>query len=335
MTDITTQAAEWLVTLSAEQPSASREDRAAFERWKKADPRHALAVRKMEAVVGRLQALPVEPAAAVLNNRPGAAGTSSEYSWASLAKTCCLAIFLLLPLWQFGLQQPLSIWLADINTARGEWQTHTLSDQSRLMLSSNSAVNLDFNREQRRIELLRGEILIDVAKDAARPLIVRTPHGQFTALGTRFTLRLTENASVLSVLESRVLVEAKTEAKAEATDADKSGTSTQALQTLVLSPGQRVALDQMGIGEIQHLDSLSYEQAWRSRQLVVEGEPLAEVLAQLAPFHAAHLSYSASELSHLRVYAVLPLDDPKRALQLPERELPHRGPIFYPLVGSG
>jgi transmembrane sensor len=48
-------------------------------------------------------------------------------------------------------------------------------------------------KKVRRIELLKGEVLITTAKDSAlRPFIVQTRHGTARALGTRFSVRVGE-----------------------------------------------------------------------------------------------------------------------------------------------
>lgn len=317
--DIATQAAEWLLKLSSEEPEPSPEDYAAFEQWKNTDPRHAKAVSNMEDIVGRLQMLPTEPAVATLKNRVCSANHKPNDSWASLAKTLSIAACLLLPLWLLLPQQQLASYLADQRTGTGEWQTHTLSDNSQILLSSNSAINVQFTPQQRIIELVQGEILLDVGKDAVRPFIVQTKLGSFTALGTRFTVQQTEQnkeqIAILTVLESTV-------------SAQVAFTSTSGERTL--SPGQRIRLYNNRLGNTETLDTVAYEQAWRSHQLVVQGLPLVKVLEQIKPFYSGHLSYNAEELVGLRVYAVLPLDEPQRALQLLSESFPVEVNTFTP-----
>lgn len=314
MSDIPTQAAEWLVKLSSEDPAPTTADFAEFERWKNTDSRHRTAAASMEALLGNLSALPPQPAAAALDHahRSG----NSDSSWSGLAKTLCVLLVLFLPLWFYYWEAP-AVLIADRKTSTGEWQEIRLPDSSRLLLSSNSAVNIEFNQQQRLIELISGEILIDVAHDKQRALVVETPQGDFTALGTRFTVKhRDESRSVLTVIESKV--KACTTADA-AVDCG-----------VVVEQNQRIRLDQNGYGSIESVDAASYEQAWHARQLVVEGLPLNDVLDQLSPFYPGHLSYDAAELAQHRVYAVLPLDEPKRALQLLSESLPIELTEFTP-----
>lgn len=302
MSDIPTQAAAWLVKLSAEDPPPTDEDRAAFVRWKDADPRHATAVQKMEAIVGRVEALPGYAATHALENV--AQGESDHgVSWTGLAKTLCWIACVLLPLWFLMPATHITGMLADKRTATGQWATHRLSDQSRVTLSSHSAINIAFTAQQRTIELIHGDILVDVATDVSRPFVVKTRHGAFTALGTRFTVRHNAHATTLTVLESRVQVSAGNQGMGGS-------------YPLVLTPHQRVTLYTDTISGVEAIDAVAYEDAWRSHELVVYGQPLAEVLARLRPYHKGYLSFDAAALTDMPVYAVLPLDEPQRALRL-------------------
>lgn len=313
MNDIVTQAAEWLVKLSAEEPKATDEDYIAFEHWKNADQRHQKAVSKMEGMVGQLEGLSAESTHAALNSSK----KKGNESWASLAKVLSVMVFVLLPLAMLLPQQQVAGLLADKHTSTGEWQSYTLADNSRITLNSNSAVNIDFNQQQRTVELLHGEILVDVAHDATRPFVVHTKYGDLTALGTRFVVQRKENSTVLTVLESKVSAETAYDA---------------ALNTkLIVSPGQQLTLYDDHISTIETIDAAGYEEAWQSHQLVVQGMPLSEVLKALSRFHPAHLQYDADELASLRVSAVLPLDEPARALQLLSESFPIQVQAYTPL----
>jgi transmembrane sensor len=299
VTDISTQAAEWLVRLSDESRSDS--SYAEFERWKNADPEHAKAADRMERLLGDIERLPTRAAHSALD----AASRKDGRDWTALVRTLCILLLAVLPLLLLQPQQHWRIWLADQRTATGEWSTHVLSDQSTLLLGSASAVNIAFDGQVRHIELLRGEMLIDVAPDAGRPLVVTTTHGQLRALGTRFAVQREKNATQLVVLESKVRV---TQAH-ENTSVD-------------IATGERVTLFKDSRGPVEKIDGARFERAWRARQLVADDLPLPEVLQNLSRHHPAHIHFNERELANLRVMAVLPLDDPERALRLLEESFP-------------
>ncbi|QCY12031.1 iron dicitrate transport regulator FecR [Pseudomonas sp. MPC6] len=94
--------------------------------------------------------------------------------------------------------------LADLHTGRGQRQDFTLADGSRLSLNADSAVDLQFDEQQRLVILRHGELMIQVAADPRRPLRVRTAQGEIRALGTRFLVSQEQDASRVVVLQHSV-----------------------------------------------------------------------------------------------------------------------------------
>lgn len=311
MSKISIRAAEWLVKLSDESDRPTQAEIAAFEQWQQADIRHATAVRKMRGFIGAVGNLPSQPAAFALIQNATQHGENS--SWSSLAKMLCLMSALLLPLWLITPQYQLVGLLADRYSSTGEWQTITLKDNSKIQLSSRSAINVRFTKKQRLIELLQGEIMVDVSKDALRPFIVQTTQGKLTALGTRFSVQKRPGFAVLSVFESEV-----------------QASSQQTLAEKTLTAGQRISVYSERLSKISSFDVRSAEKALQNHQLVVENQPLPAVLEQLAQHYTGYFQYNAEALQHIRVYAVLPLDNPRKALQLLSESTPVQLTMWTP-----
>lgn len=298
------QAAAWIVRLTVDDAAERRDARAGFEHWKQQDPRHADAAARMEGFVERVQRLceggdaQRRPARAALAAAFGAERKRGRGRRAGL--TLLLVMALALPLWLASQVVPLDAAWADLRTSAGEWQTHTLDDGTRITLNGSSAVKLRFDAQARRVELLRGDILVDVAHDATRPFLVNTRHGSLRALGTRFVVSRAPEATVLTMLESSVSAQAVVDpGLARRVDA-----------------GQRVRIDAQGIGPLESIDVRSVSEAWRAHQLVVQGQSLPEVLDTLARHRRGYLLYDRARLAHIRVSAVLPLDDTDRVLEL-------------------
>ncbi|MCF5066154.1 DUF4880 domain-containing protein, partial [Pseudomonas syringae] len=171
------QAANWLTRLHDEDVSDA--ERRAFNAWCEADPRHAVAIERMRSLWGSLDTLPAQPARVALNRAfaPQRSRTAPVVG----------VLGVLLCGW-LGLEH-LPVWMADQRTSVGERRQIALDDGSQLQLNSNSAVDVKFDGQQRVIELLQGELWVDVAKDAQRPFVVRTDQGTATALGTRYLVK--------------------------------------------------------------------------------------------------------------------------------------------------
>jgi transmembrane sensor len=82
-----------------------------------------------------------------------------------------------------------------------------LDDGSVIDLSTNTQIRVRFSAARRQILLDRGEALFSVAHDASRPFEVTALGVTARAVGTKFSVRLHEDARVETlVTEGRVLV---------------------------------------------------------------------------------------------------------------------------------
>ncbi|MBC3303110.1 FecR domain-containing protein [Pseudomonas sp. SWRI18] len=304
--DLDQQAANWVIRLN--EGNLSEREHQQLERWKAADPRHAAAFERMQGFVGRLQALrpqqaPVQAALeAVRVRRRNPAGR------------VLLGLLLALPVVLALRAYPPSYLLADQRTAPAQWQRIDLQDGSQLTLSGNSAVDLTFDGQQRQVRLLRGEILVQVAHDATRPFTVVTDDGQVRALGTRFTVKRESPGTLLGMLESKVAA---------------TGASQQ--NAVHVSAGEQARITPDAVTLLGKIDPRTTDDAWQRHQLVVQDWPLPQVLDELARQYGGHVQFDREQLADLRVSAVLPLDNPRRALQLIADGLPVRIRAFSPL----
>ena len=314
---IAEQAADWIVRLSED---LSTSDRAAlqiqFEQWQQLDPRHAATAHKMLAMVEQTEQLRkiAHPASARIAMETSLTENRTHARARKAGAALMLAIFLLLPVWLALQFYPPAYLLADARTATGEWHTQTLADNSTLTLNSASAANVRFDARQRNLQLIRGEILIDVAPDSKRPFQVETRHGRIQALGTRFIVSLDDEATTLTMLES----------KAAVTLENHHPFNSEIAGTMTLNAGERIIFTNKWMSAIQTIDTREISDAWKFRHLVVENQSLPQVLDTLSRYRSGLIRYNRQELAHMNVSAVLPLDDIDKALYLLTRNFPIR-----------
>lgn len=308
------EAAQWLLRLTEDDASPAERERlrADFDAWKREHPQHEAAARRMESVLAQLGALRDDAAGQTQPLHAGlkagwAAGRRRRVRRAMAA--LALAGVLAAPLAVFLHFYPSSYLLADMRSGASQWQTHVLSDQSRVTLEPGTALNLHFDPQRREVELVRGDILVEVAKDAARPFTVRTAEGTVRALGTRFVVHAEAGVTVLTMLESKVLATPRQAAGGAGRE---------------VSAGQALRITAQGLGEPTAVDAAALEDAWKYRRLVVQDQPLADVLDTLARYRPGVMRIDREALAGLQVNAVLPLDDPERALQLLASSFPIR-----------
>jgi transmembrane sensor len=307
--DALEQAADWYALLQSSE--ATEHDHARWRVWFDASASHqeawalALKVRDRFAPLQssglRRQATDAYHAARVsLAKRRALLGItalagSGMLGWALLRDTS-------LPL----LAQAL---VADQRSATGEIREVALTDGTHVWLNTASAFNIDFDASLRRIHLLAGEILISTAADPARPLVVDTAQGRMRALGTRFTVRLEDELTLLAVYQGAV------EVAPAASDARQ-----------VVRAGQQVRFGADRIDAVEAADPA--REAWAQGRLVASNISLQALVAELSRYTHGHLGV-APEVADLRVLGSYPVLDTDRTLDMLAQVLPIR--IHRPL----
>lgn len=300
---IAEQAAQWLVALSDDSQDNGLLQQQ-YMQWQQAHPEHAKAAQKMEALLGKFDAIHQlgDQRQQILNTSLDAGLRVTEKRKARSRKainTLALLAVLLLPGWIITQIYPPAYLLADLRTDTGEWQQHMLEDGSQLSLGSRSAVSLEFNDELRQLKLVTGEILVDVAKDASRPFVVQTPHGQIQALGTRFMVRHSAQQTRLIMLESAVQIDL-----AKASEPKR------------IQQGEQATFNQYAFAGIEKVDANSWQRGWDSKTLLVDDMPLTDILTELDRYQKGRILFNRKQLESLQISAVLPLDKPDQALEL-------------------
>lgn len=303
------EAAQWLVRLHSGEAGAS--DRAACARWRAAHPAHEQAWQKAERLSAQFGAVPPALGVPVLT-RPAAAGNRR-----AVLRTLA-ALGVVAPTAWLGWQHaPWQGWTADYATATGEHRPITLADGSRLTLNTDTAVDVAFSGTQRLVRLLRGEVYVHTAPDAAaaqRPFVVETPHGRLRALGTRFNVRLLPGegtappATQLTVLEHRVQI-----------TPDGGGTP------VIVDAGEGARFTAEQGGDVQlHANAVATANGppgWTQGVLYADGQRLDAFLAELSRYRPGVIR-CAPEVAGLRISGAFQLADTDYVLAMLRETLP-------------
>ncbi|WP_420224090.1 FecR family protein [Pigmentiphaga litoralis] len=274
MQTVAEQAAEWMVLLTCDDPGERARAEQGFRAWRAADTRHAQAAARIEGFLAQVDTVRRRGGD---DGRPARAALDAARAGKRRRRTVLQAgavltgIVVLAGVAGFsGLLSAPGLLQADLRSSEREWLEQTLSDGTRISLSGASAIKLRFDASRRTVELLGGDIRVDVAKDTSRPFVIETPDTRIRALGTRFLVSYANGRTDLEMFESQVVVE---NTLSEPTGGPAS---------VVVQGGQRVQVTRQGIGQIESLDARRVEAGWQQRQLILDERPLPEVLAQLA-----------------------------------------------------
>lgn len=274
-------AIEWLVQLSASE--LTEQQREAFFSWLNASPLHQAAYIKAEDLWQRGEALQHLTTRAPQPRMR----VQSQWSWA-LAGACLLLICAL-----FFLRAPEPEYF-QAQTGIGEQRELRLSDDSLLILNTDSEILVELQPQKRVAYLLRGEVFFTIRHDEKRPFDVITNEGVVRVLGTRFAVRATGTDAIVTVLDGTVGLSQNP--PAEEFNPSVTLTANQQLNLRDALPGSSA----------QPIDATA-ALSWRDRQLVYRGQTLQTVVEDLNRYFPTRLELADHTLNDLQVSAVLQL----------------------------
>lgn len=294
-------AVEWLVELqAADHDEATHE---AFQRWLAAHPDHKLAWQHIETVNTRFNGL-----ASPLGSAVAKAVLTPRRSLKrrQIIKTLVVILFAGSTGWWVDEKIPWLAWTADERTHIGQRRNITLADGSRVVLNTDTAINIRFTANERRLQLVRGEILVTTNQDSAsvvRPFIVETAQSELRPLGTRFTIHQQTMSNRLSVFEGAVEIRLRQDIN----------------YRHIVQAGEQVDFSNQGIHEIHPADDTST--AWSNGMIIASSMRLANFLAELDRHRPGKLNCDPA-VADLRVSGTYPLTDPEDILDALQTTLP-------------
>jgi transmembrane sensor len=205
------------------------------------------------------------------------------------------------------------------STAIGEQRSLNLYDGSVIELNARSRVRVRFSKGARAVELVQGQALFHVAKDSARPFIVRSGETSVRAVGTEFDVYRKKIVTVVSVVEGRVAVSSSS--PSPSTNPWPSGSLGQPPQALVaragellLTAGEQLTVTPRAAQKAVHPD-VAAATAWTQRRLVFNSAPLGEVVEEFNRYNTRQLVIDSPELQSFGVIGVFSSADPSSLLR--------------------
>ena len=178
---------------------------------------------------------------------------------------------------------------AEFRTPVGGMASVPMADGSRIMLNSDSEIELEISHRERRVNLLRGEAFFDVARDPGRPFVVYANHDRVVAVGTQFSVRLKSDTVQVVVTEGRVRVE-----KARLVGRSRPVASLEAGN--VASSGlDRVRIDRVPVPEAERTLS------WRTGHILLRKTRLADAVAEFNRYNLRQIVIEDPALERIEV----------------------------------
>jgi transmembrane sensor len=364
------EASEWFVDFRVGDVDAAARER--FDEWLRRSPEHIRAYMEIAKTYVELPAIklagkvdvdsliayahsgenvvPLSAAGTAQPNQPHAmaaepqrAGRMPRPRRRFLAAAACAMILILAGAvwWQ---TQRFPLYATDI----GERRSITLADGSTVDLNARSRLRVEFSGKERRVELLDGQALFQVAKDKNRPFIVASGEATVRAVGTQFDVYRKANGTTVTVLEGRVAVYSTAHVEqaapttesalapstgsphtsthsAAAPQASKSSSSGAAPQLpanpsglvdpsgsgeIFLSAGEQVTVSPEQVNPAPAHADIAVTTAWMQRRLIFDGSKLSDVVQEFNRYNKRQLVIEGAQLSDFHVSGVYSSSDP-------------------------
>jgi transmembrane sensor len=195
----------------------------------------------------------------------------------------------------------------DVYTTRvGEFHRVSLSDGSSVAINTDSEVRVRYTNSVRKVELVRGEALFRVAKNAKRPFDVNVRGTTVRAVGTAFSVRLhdenSDNQVDVVVSEGRIAI-------------NPPSRQTYPAGTVATVRNGRV------IATTHHPADITSKLAWTEGRLVFQGEKLSDVVEEINRYNLRQFEVADPDISSLRIGGTFVANDPEGFAKALDRSL--------------
>jgi transmembrane sensor len=280
------EAAAWIARLHDQRRGPELESE--LHDWLGESEEHRRAFNRMTQVweqAGRIRMRARDEVSAIRQAR------RSRFSpWAAtLAATLVLVVITAAYYWRDN---------AALITAVGQQQVRVLRDGTRVVLNTDTRIEVNYDEQMRRVRLVRGEAWFDVSKRPTWPFLVSVGDQEIRALGTSFIVRHDDDQDL-----SITLVEGRISVAPIASDGEAPPQGSQ-----VLIPGQRLVLSRHHAPTVDRPE-LSRVTAWERGRVEFDETPLKDATTEMNRYSTTRVAVSDTEVAQLRVGGVFRAGD--------------------------
>ena len=271
-----------------------------LQAWLAGDRRRLGALARAQAVLvraGQLQLRDGFPAAETTATTPSAASHATHPARARNAVARWAAVAAILAVVTIGVAVNVRPDLT--STRRGEVRLVPMPDGSAIVLNTASRISTSFTDSQRRVELLEGEALFNVAKDSARPFIVTAADTSVRAVGTSFSVRRMSDGSV-KVLVREGVVEITRQGAAALAEPVRAAANIK----VIVPPKAPQQTEELANAEV------ASELVWREGVIALDGMTLQQASDEFARYSDMHIEFDDPAIANRKVTGLFSANDP-------------------------
>jgi transmembrane sensor len=309
------QAARWRARLAS--PDCTEADRCDFRRWQVTDQSHARAYAAMQRLADSLALLiATDPRLTAMADKAYAAratrfdATRDFFRRAAFPLGLAASILIAFLAVRFGPAVTDSAGPAtEYVTAPGEQRQLTLDDGSVVHLDVDSRIDVRMTKNERKIELLSGRALFEVAHDASKPFAVSAGNSRVVALGTRFQVLRAQQHVVVTLAEGSVAV---TRTQPGQGQQDR------------LRPGEELSFGSDATTWVKRTVDPVIATSWSRGRLIFRSTPLAEAVEEINRYAARKVRLGDPCLARLTIAGNFIAGDSKPIVEALAAVLPLR-----------
>jgi len=304
--EVRAAAAAWLARLRAPDRTALVED--GLRRWLAEHPDHAAAFELLTDTWEKSARLKRRPLERVASWEKVEFRVSLPRISLALGLACVVAVITTL----------VYLHTDTVMTGVGESRLLVLEDGTRAHLNTNTRVAVRYTKGMRRVDLERGEVMFEVAKQTERPFIVFAGGRKIRALGTAFLVRRDAQNLAVTLVDGKVAVStvsagfpAAQNPRAVVKSANEMRMLTDTRDsggTFTLSPGQRLTFAVAGAMKIDR-PSLERVTAWERGQVSFDNTPLADAVAEMNRYSHLQIVIQNPAAGAIRVSGIFETSD--------------------------
>ncbi len=222
-----------------------------------------------------------------------------------LAAAAAAVVVFSVGFWAYiGLQMPSDLPVNEVQstdtvyeTAIGEQSSVVLADGSRFVLNTNSQLRVRYTPHQRILSLVRGEVHVEVAGDASRPLSVVAGNNIVQAVGTAFDVKITsENSIQVVVTEGKVFIGLR---PTPSNPLAEPSTPVLPPTSLTVSQGEEIELGSLDAKvESVSPEDIEVRLSWREGNLIFRGETLESAMDEIGRYTTVEFVFVHESLKH-------------------------------------
>ncbi|MDB6087182.1 MAG: FecR family protein [Gammaproteobacteria bacterium] len=187
-------------------------------------------------------------------------------------------------------------------TGVGQRQVRLLRDGTRVVLNTDTRIEVNYDEHARRVRLVRGEAWFDVSKRPTWPFVVMVDGQEIRALGTSFIVRHDAQDLSVTLVEGRISV-------APMAGSDGASPDEAAPQNpQILTPGQRLTLSRHHAPALDRPE-LNHVTAWEHGRVEFDETPLGDAAREMNRYNTTHVIVADVDVAKLRIGGVFRAGD--------------------------